>query len=152
MGTQPVGRVALMSIHPQYALAILEGTKKVEFRKKRIAEDVTHVLVYATAPTSAIIGAFTVVGQATEHPQRLWDLFARVGGISREGFFSYYANRLHGTGIKVGQVLIAEDPLPLRETLGVARPPQSFQYVCSAAAGAVLDSMNPSPDLQLAHT
>ena len=39
-----------MSIHPVYANAILTGDKKVEFRKRRLAADVTHVLVYATAP------------------------------------------------------------------------------------------------------
>ena len=59
------GRVALMSIHPRYAHAILEGRKTVEFRKRPLAEDVTHVVIYSTVPDRAVIGYFTVDGQET---------------------------------------------------------------------------------------
>lgn len=37
MATGTNGRIALMSIHPQYARAILDGTKEVEFRKRPLA-------------------------------------------------------------------------------------------------------------------
>ncbi len=50
MDSIEVGCIALMSIHPQYANAIVEGTKRVEFRKRPLARNVTHVIVYATAP------------------------------------------------------------------------------------------------------
>ena len=142
MGSPAVGRVALMSIHPRYADAILAGTKKVEFRKRPIGADVTHVVVYATAPVSAVVGAFTVTGQETHPPRKLWRLFERVAGISRSGFFDYYAEREHGTGIRVGEILVPDAPLSLLHDLGVAHPPQSYQYLADHTARPLLSGMS----------
>lgn len=143
MAADAVGRVALMSIHPEYAEAILAGRKTVEFRKRPIGDDVTHVIVYATAPLGAVVGAFTVTGQDTTSPRRLWETFSRAAGITRVNFFQYYAGRRQGTGIRVGDVFVAEEPLPLAESLGVARPPQSYQYVPVETAREALDRMVP---------
>ena len=41
----------LLSLHPEFAAAILAGTKKVEYRRRRIARPVTTVYLYATAET-----------------------------------------------------------------------------------------------------
>ena len=88
VGSQPVGRVVLMSIHPVYANAILKvATNKLSFRKRRLAPDVTHVLVYATAPVGAIVGAFVIAGQETSTPASYGDGLA-VAGISHGKFFS----------------------------------------------------------------
>jgi predicted transcriptional regulator len=130
-----------MSIHPQYAQGILDGTKKVEFRKRPIAGDVTHVIVYATAPVSAVVGAFTVKAQHTQNPRTLWRRFRDVAGIAWTDFIAYYAGRTAGTGIAVGQVLQAPEPMCLRSRLGIDRPPQSFQYVSAETAQAALGDM-----------
>ena len=129
MADATVGRVALMSIHPVYATAILDGTKQVEFRKRPIAHDVTHVIVYATAPVSAVVGVFEVSGQTTATPASLWQKFKQVAGISRDGFDAYFDGRDSATGIGVGTVTALDKPMCLRQDLGLARPPQSFQYV-----------------------
>lgn len=141
MGSQPIGRVALMSIHPVYANAILCGDKQVEFRKRRLASDVTHILLYATAPVGAIVGAFIIAGQETSTPVSLWRRFAKVSGISHRKFFEYYATSDLGTGIRVGSVLIPRQPLNLMSSLGIRRPPQSFQYVKPTKALSVLNAM-----------
>ncbi|WP_199906914.1 hypothetical protein [Aeromicrobium chenweiae] len=132
-----------MSIHPQYAAGILDGTKRVEFRKRPIAVDVTHVVVYATAPVSAVVGAFTVVGQHTLPPRMLWQQFKEVAGIGRDDFMAYYSGRRAGTGIAVGGVFHAEAPIGLWEDLGIARPPQSFQYLASDIATQILEALSP---------
>lgn len=142
MDTPSVGRVVLMSIHPQYAQAILDGTKRVEFRKRPLAPDVSHVVVYATAPVSAVVGAFAVTGQRTQAPSALWRRFRTVAGIPRSGFFAYFQGRRHGTGIEVGDVLVPAAPLRLDRDLGVARPPQSFQYLARETACPLLASMS----------
>ena len=144
MDTTAVGRVALMSIHPAYAERILDGSKQVEFRKRPVADDVTHVLVYATAPVSAVVGAFTVGGQHTTSPGELWKRFKEVAGIGRRALMEYFGDREVGTGIAVGDVLYPASPLSLVDDLGVARPPQSYQYVCPDTARRVLSSMSPS--------
>jgi predicted transcriptional regulator len=140
---QPVGRVALMSIHPVHAGAILRGDKKVEFRKRPLAADITHVLVYATAPVFAVVGAFTVAGQHTSSPASLWKRFRQDAGIPRLKFFDYYGSSAKGTGIKVGMVLAPRQPLNLKSSLGVRRPPQSFQYLTAETAQSALDAMSP---------
>lgn len=129
MGSRQVGRVALMSIHPQYAQAILNGTKKVEFRKRPIAADVRHVVIYATAPISAIVGVFSVTEQTTTSPRCLWTRFQKVAGIAHDGFNDYYAGRDLATGIGIGQVTTLAEPLYLEEHLGISRPPQSYRYL-----------------------
>lgn len=143
MASQTVGRVALMSIHPVYANAILSGDKKVEFRKRPLAADITTVLVYATAPVGAVVGAFTVAGQDTSTPLSLWQRFAQVAGIPRLKFFDYYSSSALGTGIEVGSVFAPRQPLNLTASLGVRRPPQSFQYVTHETAQSALGAMLP---------
>lgn len=133
-----------MSIHPHYAQQILAGTKRVEFRKRPIAADVTHVIVYATAPVSSVVGAFTVEGQHTRNPHTLWRLFRGVGGISWSDFMDYYEGRPLGTGITVGEVLRASEPMRLNADLGIARPPQSFQYLSAQSAKLAILAMSPS--------
>ena len=65
-------RAALMSIHPRYADAILDGTKVVEFRKRALAGDISTVLVYATAPVRRLVGTFQLSATLTASPRDLW--------------------------------------------------------------------------------
>jgi predicted transcriptional regulator len=129
VGNKPPGRVALMSIRPEFATAILSGDKAVEFRKRPVADDVSHVLIYATLPVGSLLGWFLVEGQSTTSPQELWDQFKGIGGITEDRFFEYYAQRESGTGILVGSAEKFSPPLPLAELGDVSRPPQSFQYL-----------------------
>lgn len=141
MDSKPIGRVAVMSIHPEFAEAIFAGNKQVEFRKRRLPGDVTHVIVYATAPVKAVVGAFSIAGQDTSTPSTLWRRFSSVAGISRARFFEYFAASAHGTGIKVGKILVTDGALPLNTALGIQRPPQSYQYLCPNRARSVLMAM-----------
>ncbi|SRR6266702_7622523 len=129
MDSIEVGCIALMSIHPQYANAIVEGTKRVEFRKRPLARNVTHVIVYATAPVKAVVAAFEVSGQYVSSPADLWRQFRAVAGIQKRDFFAYYADSSLGAGIEVGRVLTPSEPLSLSDDFGIARPPQSYQYL-----------------------
>lgn len=129
-----------MSIHPRYARAILEGRKTVEFRKRRLADDVTHVVIYATVPDRAVVGYFTVEGQETSTPASLWGQFHDRGVIDENDFFAYYAGRDRATGIRVGTATRLRQPLSLTQDLGVAHPPQSFQYLPSDRFAKVLSA------------
>lgn len=127
-----------MSIHPRYAWAILEGRKTVEFRKRRLADDVTHVVIYSTVPDRAVVGYFTVEGQETSTPDSLWSRFCDRGVIDENDFFAYYAGRDRATGIRVGAATRLRRPLSLTLDLGVAHPPQSYQYLPSERFATVL--------------
>lgn len=141
MASNTVGRVILMSIHPSFADAIIQGEKLVEFRKRRIANDVTHVLLYATHPVSAIVGAFSVKGQLTSSPTFLWESFDKVAGIGLDLFNAYYSAQRIGTGIRIGCVFEASSRFCLSDAFGMRRPPQSYQYVDTERAVSLLEMM-----------
>ena len=46
----------LLSIKPQYAKMIIEGTKKYEFRTRKCRENIKKIIFYATAPKSQVVG------------------------------------------------------------------------------------------------
>lgn len=121
-------RVALLSIHPRFADAILSGDKRVEFRR-RAPSTLTHVIVYATAPVQQIVGWFRVGGVEAETPSILWERFGSVGGVAAAEFSSYYDDCELGTAIRVAQVTRLDRPLPIDAVGRGAKPPQSFRYV-----------------------
>jgi len=121
-----------MAIHPTYAHAILEGIKKVEFRKRRVAEDVTTVLIYETAPTQRIVGRFTIEQTVVRRPNQLWRQFGPVGAIGHGAFQSYFAGRDRAVALQVAQ----PERFPVGVALADLEPqpaiPQSFAYLDAA--------------------
>ncbi len=126
---RPPGRIALLSIRPAYAAAIMDGSKRVEFRRRPPAADVTHVVVYASSPVQRVVGSFDVVGLDRAAPDELWARWSVVGGIGRVDFDTYFKDSESAYAIRVGRPRSL--PLPIRlARLGVdLRPPQSFQYL-----------------------
>jgi len=122
--------VALLSIKPRFADAILSGTKRVEFRRKRLADTVRHIVVYSTLPVGTVVGSCGVTGQMSASPDELWAAVGDVGGISREEFDAYFEGTEQAVAILLEKPsrLDARREVTLRE-LGATRPPQSFQYL-----------------------
>ena len=90
--------VILLSIYPEFAEAILRGEKRIEFRKSRVCASASHVLVYSTSPDMRLVGYFEVKKIHRASPQSLWKRFGKVGTISRDAFFSYYAGHDEAVG------------------------------------------------------
>jgi predicted transcriptional regulator len=120
--------VALLSIKPRYATAILEGRKKVEFRKRKFAREVSHIVIYATAPIMRVVGWFKTGQTHQLSPESLWRRFSNVGGITREDFFAYYAGVRDGVGIAVKAVKQIRKPLALKRVTS-SPPPQGYTYL-----------------------
>jgi predicted transcriptional regulator len=134
-----------MSIHPQYADAILAGTKRVEFRKRRLAPDVSTVVVYATRPVGRIVGAFEVCGHDVAPPDELWGRHSSHAGISAAGFRAYYAQTPSAVGILIGGVQRLPEPRELTELPGLSRPPQSFSYLSAVQATNIRSWLQHAP-------
>lgn len=137
MDQESASRSALMAIRPPYAYAILNGTKRVEFRRRRLASDIQTVFIYVTTPVRAVVGHFTVQEQVIETPNRLWDRFRHVAGIDRHNFFVYFDGAANGVGILIDEVAEYARPRRLDEVDPGARPPQSFKYLASRSALAL---------------
>ena len=122
-------RIALLSIYPQYAYAILNGSKTAEFRKRMILDSsVSEVLLYATFPEKQILGSFELGKQIKLPPDELWKRFQKIGGIDKESFFKYYLGSQEGVAIQVLNPIKFKKSLSLKD-FNLELPPQSFQYL-----------------------
>ena len=69
----------VLSIKPEFAYKIFDGSKKFEFRKSIFKnEKVTSVIVYASSPVQQVIGEFEIEDILNYDLQTLWamDLFS----------------------------------------------------------------------------
>jgi predicted transcriptional regulator len=120
----------LLSIKPEYANSILDGTKKYEFRK-RVHRDtrVKTIVIYVTKPVGKIVGEFSIKHIHSEHPDQLWERTKEFSGISRRFFSEYFQNKDVGHAIEIKQVKRYGKPKEIGEVLPSGVPPQSFAYV-----------------------
>ena len=118
-----------MPIQPQYANPIIEGRKKVEFRKTKFRTPPSHVVIYASSPVSCVVGYFEVTHVETARVDALWEKYSAVGCIGEDDFVAYYGGRDEGVVLGVGEVVVLAEPIPLEELGLSSRPPQSFCYV-----------------------
>lgn len=125
-----------MAIHERYADAIMEGVKRVEFRKRALADDIETVWVYATAPVSKVIGHFSVEEIVQGTPQDIWDQFGAVGVIEQDAFFDYYGARETAVAIVVRSAERLTTPVALHEMDPKPAVPQSFAYLSVASSPA----------------
>jgi len=119
----------LLSIKPEYAFKIFEGTKKFEFRKaifKR--EDIKTVVVYASSPVQQVIGEFDIDEIYSSNPDSLWEKTKIHSGITKDFFFEYFVDRDIAHAIKIKNTRRYKTPLNLKTAFN-ALPPQSYMYV-----------------------
>ena len=119
----------LLSIKPEFALKIFDGSKKYEYRRAIFKnKEVSGVIVYASDPIKQIIGEFEIEDILHDKPRVLWVKTKNHGGISEKKFFDYFTNKSKGYAIKVKASRTYDAPLPLNNFM-VSSPPQSFMYI-----------------------
>ena len=119
----------LLSIKPEFAERIFEGSKKYEFRKALFKNsDIKTIVVYASSPMQRVIGEFEIEKIISDSPQQLWKKTKRFAGIDKEFFYEYFADREMGFAIKIKKTKKYKEALCLREHFNLT-PPQSFLYL-----------------------
>jgi predicted transcriptional regulator len=119
----------LLSIKPEFAEKIFDGTKRFEFRRRIYKnEAVKSVIVYASAPISKVIGEFEIKTVHHDDLNSLWDSTFEFAGISEAFYREYFNGKDSGYAIEVKEVRKYREPLGIRESYGIS-PPQSFAYV-----------------------
>ena len=118
-----------MAVQPKYAKQLMDGTKRVEFRKTKFKQDMCRVFVYASSPIKQVIGCFEVEELVEATPDCLWERFSAVGSIDEQDYRAYYGDAQQGVAIVVGSVERFKDPIELLDLTGSAVPPQSFVYI-----------------------
>jgi predicted transcriptional regulator len=120
----------LLSIKPEHAERIFEGSKKFEFRKAIFKnEEVSTVVVYATLPVGKVIGEFTVGDIIESNPSDVWGRTKRHSGISRKFFDEYFSGRTTAFAIRVENPRLYKRSLELSEVHPSGIAPQSFCYL-----------------------
>ena len=131
-------RTVLLSVKPEYANRILEGSKRFEFRRTRFAQDIETVFLYVTAPVSRIVGYFVVIGTETGSPHTIWRKCKTAAGIQRKDFFSYYRDAEIAFALIVGEVTEFKDSVDPRELWPTFSIPQSYKYLDSSAVEMIV--------------
>lgn len=119
----------ILSIKPEYAKKIFNGDKLYEYRKVIFKDErVTHVVVYASAPISKVIGEFEIERVLKEPVSKLWKLTKEYGGVDKDFFNKYFEQRKEGYAIEIKQASLYKKEYDIYEKYGV-KPPQSFLYL-----------------------
>ena len=119
----------LLSIKPEFASKIFDGSKKYEYRRvifKR--KGVETIVVYASDPIRRVIGEFDIGEVFHEAPEQLWERTHIYAGITKRQFMEYFANQDKGFAIGVREARKYSNPLSL-DDLMLSLPPQSFIYL-----------------------
>jgi predicted transcriptional regulator len=118
----------VLSIKPEFANKIFDGSKKFEFRKSIFKnENVKTILVYSSSPVQKVIGEFQIEKIIKHDLKTLWDLTKEYSGITKEYFYEYFADKQQGFAIKIKTKTRYRKPKCLREDFNLT-PPQSFAY------------------------
>ena len=129
MDQRPSEDVAVMAIRERYVTRILDGSKRVEFRRTALRKVISHVVVYESRGRGKIVGYFEVANVTNAKPRKLWNLFSEAAGIGRSEFFEYFRGKEEGTGISVGVFYRLDDPIDITSINPSYHPPQSFFYL-----------------------
>lgn len=125
--------IVLLSIDEEWATAIMDGDKLYEYRRQPPTIDPPYrVVLYATQPVEAVVGAFithTVVEQPVDE---LVDETVHQTPHTPEEIRSYFAGKDEGAAIRVGGWVGYDDPVSV-DQLRHAAPefcaPQNFRYL-----------------------
>ena len=118
----------ILSIKPEFANKIFDGTKKFEFRKSIFKnENVKTILVYSSSPVQKVIGEFQIEHILKDNLASLWEATKDHSGITEDYFYKYFADKELGFAIKIKSKTIYSEPKCLRNDYNLF-PPQSFVY------------------------
>ena len=119
----------LLSIKPEFAFKIFEGTKKFEFRKVIFKNpNVKTVIVYASSPIQQVIGEFEIDDIFSFNPEVIWKMTKKYSGITEDFFYEYFANREIAHAIKIKNTKKYRKPLSIKDDFNLV-PPQSYVYL-----------------------
>lgn len=118
----------VLSIKPEFAFKIFDGTKKFEFRKAIFKNsNIKTVIVYASSPVQQVIGEFEIEKIINRDIDALWELTQDFSGITEDYFYRYFADCVDGFAIQIKKTKKYKQPKCLRADYNLL-PPQSFAY------------------------
>ena len=119
----------LLSIKPEFADKIFDGTKLFEFRRTIFKNtNVKKIVVYASSPVQKVIGEFEIEFILKSGLEDLWNETQEYSGITKDYFFQYFSEKKEGFAIKIKNQRKYKQPKSLKDDYNLL-PPQSFLYL-----------------------
>jgi predicted transcriptional regulator len=121
----------LFSLKPQFADLVINGGKRVEFRR-RFSRNMEGAIAYfyISSPVKCI--TFSSILSKIHHSDvnDLWKRFCSIGGVSEQDFFTYFNGINNGYAIELDNVKILSKKWSLdairNSYIPSFRPPQSY--------------------------
>ncbi|MGX1755335.1 hypothetical protein ACWIG5_00155 [Streptomyces lydicus] len=102
----------------------------------------TTVVLYATAPTMALVGLARIAAVKVGSPRDVWRAHRSQTGISRREFDEYMSGATQASGLTLEEPQPFEEPVPLSalRAAGTFHPPQSYRYLKGEALRQVAEA------------
>jgi predicted transcriptional regulator len=140
----PSGSAILLSVKPRFADLIVAGEKRVEFRRAAPSIEVGVIVVYASAPTSAIVAIVPVQQTVYASVSNMWAISRELGGgLTRDELRDYFTSRDNGYAFLLGDVRAFPKPIRPDSIVHGFRAPQSFFYLSPAELGRAIKLLSP---------
>lgn len=124
-----VQRPIVLSIHPEFAEAIMAGTKQVELRKPPFPKDARSIIMYATSPVRYLVGSFTVENIAVNSPGLVFLMTEGKTGIGLDDFMAYYKGKKWAVAIIIKDNFRFTNHIDPDKYIKNWSPPQSWRYI-----------------------
>ncbi len=125
-------RTLLLSVHPRFARAILDGRKTVELRRQRVgATDGAVVILYATSPVMAVLGTTRLDSVESASPHEIWQRHGPNTSLTRQECLEYLDGCEIASALTLSDATALSAPVLLRALRATSpfQPPQSYRYV-----------------------
>ena len=127
-----MNNIIVISVKPEFADLIFEGSKKIELRKSSPnAQPGDLMVVYSTSPEMAIVGICKIKEVIKSTPDEIWLNHSSILGIDEKRFNEYYSETEKAVGIVLSNVRRFKSKMPLKEVqefFPSFTPPQTFKY------------------------
>lgn len=140
---------AIISLKPQFADALLAGTKCVELRRRKPSlSPGTPVWFYSKVPVGKIVGRGILKSILVGSPEAIWERYAHCAGLPQDIFEAYFARLDAGVALTFSEVAALETGISLAD-IRVLRPnfqpPQFFQWLHRSALSDELNEARLRP-------
>lgn len=127
---------AMFSIHPNYAVEIYSGSKRYEYRRRRLSKPLEWMLIYETSPICKVTGYARVMRCLSGNVDTLWKQTHQYSGLDYELLRSYFHGG-QGFAYELSQATRLVAPVDIAD-MGVARAPQSALYIDDKVAYSLI--------------
>lgn len=125
-------RSVLLSLRPQHADLLFNGSKTAELRRTVPKSEISDAYVYVSSPVRILCGGFALGQVWSGAPDEIWKKVERLACVGKEEYFSYFSGCSTAHAIEVANVWKFENAVglhALRNKFAKFAAPQSWRYV-----------------------